>query len=63
MDRTAIVARAAEMSDLDAIVRIDEKLSGHTRKDYWRQRLEIAALRPPCFHHGPMIQMERAINP
>ena len=47
MDRTAIVARAAEMSDLDAIVRIDEKLSGHTRKDYWRQRLEIAALRPP----------------
>ena len=47
MDRTAIVARAAEMSDLDAIVRIDEKLSGQTRKDYWRQRLEIAALRPP----------------
>ena len=47
MSRTEIAARAAEMSDLDAIVRIDEKLSGHARKDYWRQRLEIAALRPP----------------
>jgi GNAT superfamily N-acetyltransferase len=47
MSRTAIHARAVEMSDLDAIVRIDEKLSGDTRKAYWQQRLEIAALRPP----------------
>lgn len=47
MSRTAIDVRAVEPSDLDAIVRIDEKLSGQTRKEYWRQRLEIAALRPP----------------
>ena len=47
MSRTAIDVRAVEPSDLDAIVRIDEKLSGQTRKEYWRQRLEIAGLRPP----------------
>jgi len=47
MSRTAISARAVEPSDLGAIVRIDEKLAGQTRKEYWRQRLEIAALRPP----------------
>ena len=47
MSRTAINVRPAELSDLDAIVQIDEKLSGQTRKDYWQQRLEIAALRPP----------------
>src|SRR5262245_57701302 len=46
MSRTEITARAVEMSDLDAIARIDEKLSGETRKEYWRQRLEMAALRP-----------------
>jgi GNAT superfamily N-acetyltransferase len=45
--RSVINVRPAEMTDLDAIVRIDEKLSGQTRKEYWRQRLEIAALRPP----------------
>jgi len=39
--------RSVEASDLDAIVAIDEKLTGHTRKDYWRTRLDIAALRPP----------------
>jgi GNAT superfamily N-acetyltransferase len=47
MSRTTIGVRPVEPSDADAIVRIDEKLSGQTRKDYWRQRLEIAALRPP----------------
>src|SRR5215470_15343578 len=47
MTRTTITVRAADLSDLDAIVRIDEKLSGQTRKEYWLQRLEIAALRPP----------------
>ncbi|HJR04518.1 MAG TPA: hypothetical protein VKA83_22955, partial [Methylomirabilota bacterium] len=47
MSRTAINVRPVELSDLDAIVQIDEKLSGQTRKDYWQQRLEIAALRPP----------------
>jgi GNAT superfamily N-acetyltransferase len=47
MSRTTIAVRSVEPSDLDAIVRIDEKLSGQTRKDYWRHRLEIAGLRPP----------------
>ncbi|HET7876820.1 MAG TPA: GNAT family N-acetyltransferase [Methylomirabilota bacterium] len=47
MGRADLTIRNVELSDLDAIVRIDEKLSGQTRKDYWRQRLEIAGLRPP----------------
>jgi GNAT superfamily N-acetyltransferase len=47
MNRTDVTVRAVETSDLDAIVRIDEKLSGVTRKEYWQQRLEMAALRPP----------------
>lgn len=47
MSRSAINVRPVEMADLDAIVRVDEKLSGQTRKDYWQQRLEIAVLRPP----------------
>jgi GNAT superfamily N-acetyltransferase len=47
MTREDVTIRPAEPSDLDALVRIDEKLSGHTRKDYWQRRLEIAALRPP----------------
>ncbi len=47
MSRSAITVRPVEPADQDAIVRIDEKLSGQTRKAYWRQRLEIAALRPP----------------
>jgi GNAT superfamily N-acetyltransferase len=47
VSRKAIDIRPVELSDLDAIVRIDEKLSGQTRKEFWLQRLEIAALRPP----------------
>jgi GNAT superfamily N-acetyltransferase len=47
MDRAEIVVRPLEPTDLDAIVRIDEKLSGQTRKEYWRRRLELASLRPP----------------
>jgi GNAT superfamily N-acetyltransferase len=47
MGRTDVMVRPLEASDLDAIVAIDEKLSGQTRKDYWRRRLEIASLRPP----------------
>jgi GNAT superfamily N-acetyltransferase len=39
--------RALEAADLDRIVAIDEKLTGQTRKDYWRTRFDIAALRPP----------------
>ncbi len=45
--RTMVSVRPVEPSDLDAIVAIDEKLGGHVRKDYWRVRLDIAALRPP----------------
>jgi len=47
MSRTTVTVRPVELSDQDAIVQIDEKLSGQTRKDYWQQRLEIASLRPP----------------
>ena len=46
MQRTVSV-RALEPTDLDAIIAIDERLTGQTRKDYWRTRLDIAALRPP----------------
>ena len=44
---TAITTRPVEPSDLPAIVRIDEKLSGTTRKEYWQKRLEMSLLRPP----------------
>lgn len=47
MSRTDVVVRPLEPPDVDAIVAIDEKLSGQTRKDYWGRRLEIASLRPP----------------
>jgi GNAT superfamily N-acetyltransferase len=47
MATSAAQVRAVEPSDLDAIVTIDEKLTGKARKDYWRTRLDIAALRPP----------------
>ena len=47
MSRSAIAIRGVERCDLGAIVRIDEKLSGQTREAYWRQRLDMAALRPP----------------
>ena len=47
MSRAGITVRPVEASDLDAIVRIDEKLSGQTRKEYWHRRLDIAAVRPP----------------
>ncbi len=45
--RSEIVVRPVEPTDLDAIVKIDEKLSGQTRKEYWRRRLEVGSLRPP----------------
>ncbi|HET7342038.1 MAG TPA: GNAT family N-acetyltransferase [Methylomirabilota bacterium] len=47
MPTKAPVVRALEASDLDAVVAIDERLTGQARKDYWRTRLDIAALRPP----------------
>jgi GNAT superfamily N-acetyltransferase len=47
MSRTAVAIRPVEATDLDPIVRIDEKLTGKIRQGYWRIRLDIAALRPP----------------
>ncbi len=47
MTRDRITVRPIEPSDLEAIVAIDEKLGGQTRKDYWQLRLDVAALRPP----------------
>ena len=52
MGRDDVAIRPLEASDLEAIVRIDEKLSGKTRREYWRNRLEIAALRPPWMSLG-----------
>jgi len=47
MSRSDVSVRAIEPSDLPALMRIDEKLSSQTRKEYWDRRLEMAALRPP----------------
>jgi GNAT superfamily N-acetyltransferase len=47
MSRTGVSVRTVESNDLDAIVRIDEKLSGQTRKEYWHRRLDVVAVRPP----------------
>ena len=47
MSRGDVSVRAIEPSDLPALMRIDEKLSSQTRKEYWSRRLEMAALRPP----------------
>ena len=47
MSRSDVSVRAIEPSDLPSLMRIDEKLSSQTRKEYWDRRLEMAALRPP----------------
>lgn len=47
MSRNEVSIRPVEPTDLDTIVRIDEALGGRPRPEYWRTRLEIAALRPP----------------
>lgn len=47
MSRTAITVRALEPDDLEQVVRIDERLTGQTRKEYWKKRFELSALRPP----------------
>jgi GNAT superfamily N-acetyltransferase len=41
------IVRAVEPADLAAVVAIDERLTGQARKEYWRTRFEVAALRPP----------------
>lgn len=45
--KETVSVRALETTDLDAVVAIDERLTGQTRKDYWRTRFDVAALRPP----------------
>ncbi|MFQ5898248.1 MAG: GNAT family N-acetyltransferase [Candidatus Methylomirabilia bacterium] len=47
MSRGAIAIRNVERGDLDALVTIDERLTGQTRKDYWTKRLDLSELRPP----------------
>jgi GNAT superfamily N-acetyltransferase len=42
-----IRVRALEPTDLEAVVAIDERLTGQNRKAYWRTRFDVAALRPP----------------
>jgi len=45
--KETVSVRALETTDFDAVVAIDERLTGQTRKDYWRTRFDVAALRPP----------------
>jgi GNAT superfamily N-acetyltransferase len=47
MSRTDVTTRPIEPTDLDAVLRIDEKLVGAQRKEYWQRRLELSLLRPP----------------
>jgi len=47
MTTSRVIVRSLEPSDLDAVAGIDEKLTGQARKEYWRTRFDIAALRPP----------------
>jgi GNAT superfamily N-acetyltransferase len=47
MSRTKVTVRPLEPDDLEPLIRIDERLTGQTRKDYWKRRLELSALRPP----------------
>ena len=35
-----VIIRALQKEDLDAIVEIDEKVLGESRKDYWERKLE-----------------------
>jgi GNAT superfamily N-acetyltransferase len=44
---TGVTVRPLESTDLADIARIDEMLTGQARPEYWRTRLDIAALRPP----------------
>lgn len=45
--RGAVMVRHLEPDDRDAIVRIDEKLLGVVRSEYWNKRFGLSALRPP----------------
>jgi GNAT superfamily N-acetyltransferase len=47
MSRTDVFVRPLEPPDVEAIVAIDERLTGSARKEYWYRRVELAALRPP----------------
>jgi GNAT superfamily N-acetyltransferase len=47
MSRPEVAVRPLEPSDLDALLRIDEKLGGRPRPEYWQRRLELSLLRPP----------------
>ncbi|MBI1851908.1 MAG: GNAT family N-acetyltransferase [Planctomycetes bacterium] len=47
MHRNSIDIRSVEATDREAIARIDEIITGRPRPEYWRTRLEMAALRPP----------------
>jgi len=46
MSRTKMAVRALEADDLDQVIRIDERLTGQTRKEYWKKRFELSSLRP-----------------
>ena len=52
MSRVTINVRALEPDDLDQVIRIDERLTGQTRKEYWKKRFELSTLRPPWMSLG-----------
>ncbi|MBW1972235.1 MAG: GNAT family N-acetyltransferase [Deltaproteobacteria bacterium] len=39
--------RVLTESDLDAIVNIDTRVLGKTRRDYWKKKIELSETRPP----------------
>ena len=48
MAEKAVSIRRLERDDFTAVVAIDERITGHPRHDYWRDRFETAeSIRPP----------------
>lgn len=46
MGQTTIHIRHLQPEDLDAIIDIDERMTGQRRREYWDKRFELSALRP-----------------
>lgn len=48
MAAKAVSIRRLQREDFDAVVRMDERITGRPRPDYWRERFETAeTIRPP----------------
>jgi ribosomal protein S18 acetylase RimI-like enzyme len=44
---TELIVRPLTVGDLDAIVEIDQKVLGKTRRDYWKNKIEVPNSRYP----------------